>query len=93
MTANGNERGTGRRRGKGSGKRRGKGRGLTPTGRRNRLRRIGVMEEVMEGKMEGELKEERRTGRTELRGTDEGEGVPMKRLIKARTDIACKLAL
>lgn len=45
------------------------------------------MGEVMDGKMEEELKEGRTTGQTELREMDEGEGVLMKLLIKARTDI------
>lgn len=45
----------------------------------------------MDVTMEGELKGGRRTGQTELRGTDEGEGVLMKHLIKARTDITFSL--
>jgi len=44
------------------------------------------MGEVMDEKMEGELKQRRRTRRTELREMDEGEGVLMKLLIKARTN-------
>lgn len=41
----------------------------------------------MGGMMEGELKAAWITGWTELRGTAEGEGVLMKHLIKAGTDI------
>lgn len=43
------------------------------------------MGEVMDVMMEGERKEGRRTGRTGLRGTDEGGDVEMKYLIKAQT--------
>lgn len=89
VTASGNERGNGRRRERRteSEKRRGKGTGLRLTGRRNPTRTTGVTGEVTDVKMEGERKEGRTTGQIGLRGTDEGEGVPTKYPIKARTDI------
>ena len=94
---NGNERGTARRRRRRrkrrrkrrrrrrrrreSGKRKRKGKGVRPTGRRSRLRMTGAMGEGMDGKREGE----RRQGRTERRGTGEGEDVGLRHLIKVST--------
>lgn len=80
VTANGNEREIGRKRGTRTESER---RRETHTERMIQLRTIEVMGEVMDAKMEGELK----AGQTELTGMDEGEDVLMRPLKKVGTNL------